>query len=394
MKKIEKFIAITAIGFVLGVVYHYILGSYFSLGFPYNTFLFTPMDKFNDFFNTIKFSEYLLKNESVYGHSMWNAYMPFSNIILLPFALINSKISLIIYIAIVVIGFYFILWVILKKIILDKLELLIITTLLTLLSYPLLFLLDRGNIEGITFFLIALFLVLYKKKYFLIASLILAILVNIKPFPIVFIALFFWDKKYKEITLTVVFTIFIFILSLQLLPGEILITLKSYLKELKIYDSHYVEDIWGIQYSHTLYIPLQVLSKIIPNFKQILKIIYFIFATGVFTYGVGLIKKYEVKYWMKVLFLVLCMIGLPFASADYTLIHLYFPILLFFIEKGSELYDQKINVVLALLIIPKQYYIMKIISLAMVINPILIFILFVLIFKSISKKETLVINVE
>ena len=41
-------------GFALAVFYHYYLGVYAGLGYPYNTFLFRPEDHFNDFRNGLR----------------------------------------------------------------------------------------------------------------------------------------------------------------------------------------------------------------------------------------------------------------------------------------------------------------------------------------------------
>ena len=47
-------------GFVAAVIFHYIFGAYLKLGYPFNTFLFSQDDKFNDFFHPL--SAAALKN--------------------------------------------------------------------------------------------------------------------------------------------------------------------------------------------------------------------------------------------------------------------------------------------------------------------------------------------
>ena len=52
MKKEQKIYVISIIilsGFILSMIYHYVMKFYFGYGYPYNTFLFRSDDKFADF---------------------------------------------------------------------------------------------------------------------------------------------------------------------------------------------------------------------------------------------------------------------------------------------------------------------------------------------------------
>ncbi|AKE65273.1 hypothetical protein MYAER_2933 [Microcystis aeruginosa NIES-2549] len=53
--KIRFISTIIVIGFAIAVFYHYRMGAYLGNQHPLNTFLFTPNDKFNDFWNMVKF---------------------------------------------------------------------------------------------------------------------------------------------------------------------------------------------------------------------------------------------------------------------------------------------------------------------------------------------------
>jgi len=53
LQKIDTISIIIIAGFSFAVFYHYILGTYLGLTYPYDTFLFRPDDKFMDFFNML-----------------------------------------------------------------------------------------------------------------------------------------------------------------------------------------------------------------------------------------------------------------------------------------------------------------------------------------------------
>jgi hypothetical protein len=86
-EKIRIFVLIILTGFIVSVVYHYVLGAYFLKGYPANSFLFTPLDKLNDFFNV-----YAVKG---------SIYFPFANFIINLFCLIKPAVlSLILFLSI------------------------------------------------------------------------------------------------------------------------------------------------------------------------------------------------------------------------------------------------------------------------------------------------------
>lgn len=48
--------AIILIGFVASVFFHYVKSAYWGLSYPHNTFLFIPIDRFNDFYSLLKWN--------------------------------------------------------------------------------------------------------------------------------------------------------------------------------------------------------------------------------------------------------------------------------------------------------------------------------------------------
>jgi hypothetical protein len=80
---------IIVIGFAIAVFYHYSMGAYLDHRFPVNTFLFTPKDKFNDFWNMVKFIKELNPYRSdVY---IFGIYYPLVELFFFPFTLFKSR---------------------------------------------------------------------------------------------------------------------------------------------------------------------------------------------------------------------------------------------------------------------------------------------------------------
>ena len=67
----------------------------------------------------------------------------------------------------------------------------------------------------------------------------------------------------------------------------------------------------------------------------------------------------ETDFWKKVSLLVFIMLLFPYTSADYKLLHLFIPIVLFINNKKEEKNDLIYTILFALLLIPKNYRFIK-----------------------------------
>ena len=158
--KLKIITSIVVIGFTLSVMYHYVLAHYFGMNtYPYNSFLFDSRVRFDDFFSTYKVSANLDPYSPPGG---W--YLPFSYIIMYLNTLINKWIAL----GLLIVCYVTILWYYISKNIQisGKWEKQYYTFILIFMSYPILYVIDRGNIE-IWLFLSMLFFVhfYFKQKY-------------------------------------------------------------------------------------------------------------------------------------------------------------------------------------------------------------------------------------
>ena len=351
--------AITLVGFTASVFYHYVLSNYNGLGYyPYNTFLFNPADKFNDFYNIYKATIDL----NPYAAPV-SVYFPFTFIVVYLFTLLHND-----HLALYVFTFIFLAFLItyVYRAIpsVKKSEKSMDTFILIFMSYPVLFNLDRGNWESVLFVFLVLFLYYYQKKDDLKSVFFLSLAISMKLYPAVFIVLFLADKKYRNILYTGISVIVITMLSAFMLEGGVAKSLLGLKNNLENFRNAYIMSDHGLQHNASLYGVIKIM-KLPLNYYSVLAVVIFALIAAY------VILKEDI-YWKRVTFLVLSMILLPQVSYDYKLIHLFIPLLLFLNHAKPCKSDLVFALLWGLLLIPKDYYLISgDISIAVLFNPLI-----------------------
>lgn len=364
-QKADIFAVIIVVGFALSVFYHYVLSNYFGLNYyPYNTFLFSPGDKFNDFFNiyraTIGLDPYVFPV---------SVYFPFTFSIMYLFTILNTK-YIFALLTIAFIGFFA--TYIYKNIsFLDRTNKYLFVFSFTFMTYPILFALDRGNVEIFLFVFLALFMYAYQKGEDWKSMIFLSFAIAMKLYPIVFITLFLADKKYKQAIITILLVIGISLLSASILNGGIINSFAGISSNLALFNKGYVGTDQGLQHNSSLYGLFEISQRFfLPGLSFLVS--YYLYIVSIFLGAIFLYVLFiEKTLWKKVALLTLSIILFPQVSFDYKLIHLFIPIMLFVNAKSSR-FGAAYAAMLALLLIPKDYYLITAdISIAVVINPLL-----------------------
>jgi hypothetical protein len=174
---------IILIGFIAGIARNYIYGMYFKMGYPYNTFVFYPEVRFTDLTGLVEGC----RNLNPYLTSNFSGQLPALNLVCSIFSIFPKNIYLGFYITITVIPFLCVAYNLTK----DKIcQPILNWTIIGLLNYPILFTLDRGNLEGIMFTVLALFTsLLYKQKYYK-SAVFLGLSIAIKGFSVFYLPIF------------------------------------------------------------------------------------------------------------------------------------------------------------------------------------------------------------
>lgn len=399
VQKVQTISAIILIGFVLGVIFHYVLGSYLHMDTPFDSFLYPAKDAFCDFYMIFPF----LKDFRPYNQaSLWVVYFPLAYILFLPFIFIkNMLLSFLVLISIFLSSFAYLNTRFFTCEKLTKPENFQNIFIFTLMSYPLLYLLDRGNFDMILLLILGAFVILFQKEKYLISAVLLAVANAIKPFSILFLLLFLKKKKYKETFLSLVLTSLLVIGGFMFFKGGFFHQIEYFIKTMALFKYTYglLYNQNGMGYASSLYIVLKLIfckSTMAPLVTTATLLKFY----GYFSLAATAITCFfvyrENSFWKQLTLLVCNFLLLPIVTFDYKLIFLYLPIWFFVNAKEKAQFDWLYTILFALLLIPKNIVFtpdiagptgVKAFSLSIIINPVLMILLTgLIIYEQINKK--------
>lgn len=378
-------------GFVLAVAFHYVLGFYLKFDYPYSTFLFNPKIFFGDFTNLLP----QIKNFAPYAPpAIWQQYFPLAYILLMPFAFIkNQGVASVIFLSIFLIfwGYWNIKYLKSEKLTLgENFQNIFI---LSLVSYPFLCCLDRGNFDMIIFIFFALFIFAFQGGKYKTAAILLGIVNAIKPFSVLFLFLFLFEKKYREFFLSVGTSFLLIMGGFMFFKGNVFYQIAIMLESwVFISKSSIMNFTSGMSNSSSLFMALKLIfcnyTKIV-TVENLLNIYKYI---SLFLTGATLFFAFKEKiFWKKISLLTLYMMVVPTLVFDYKLIFLFVPIWLFVNAKEKSKYDVIYIILFALILIPKRFLLVgfiKFLIFSVMVNPIIMLIFMgLIIFEQFSKQD-------
>jgi len=357
-KRISILILIVLTGFCVSVFYHYVLGAYNEQGYPYNTFLFAPVDRFSDFYRVLRSNQDL---NPYFGTQRMLQY-PFLNFLGFIFSLMPLSYAI----------FTFILIVAEFMIVACSYSLKIEgqptnwtnVFILSFLTFPFLFDIDRGNFDGIVFVFLATFMFFFTKEKFIFSAIFLSFAIAMKPFPAVFLLLFIAEKKFRETLIAVLSTAFISLIPLLIFKGGFFANLSAALSISRFPDaigsSGYFESNNFVFHSMSMF----TIFKVYFIESGIIQRIDMSFFSSLYVKGVllafipmGLYVIFlEKELWKRVTVLSIAMVIFPQISGDYRLLYMLVPLFLFLTNETTSQSDYFYTVLFGLLLIPKNYY--------------------------------------
>ena len=354
---------LATIGFVAAVIVNYYRGYYQYQPYPYNTFLFEIDDKFEDF--SVVVGETIGMNP--YENFLSGQY-PFTLLVGSIFSSFSNNIGYLLFVVIFAFVYYIFSYQFFR---LEKKPLgLLLTIIITTLSYPLLFSLDRGNFELLVFAFLLIFLYYYNKGKYLESAIFLAMASALKIYPAIFLLLFIKDKKYKEILITIGTIAGLTLASLLFFKGGIWKNLQYLLNFSNISNNWVFNSFLSIDKDtlvqrgvslltfikiivHQMDIPLPVFIS--QNFLSL----YYILVAIIFLPIAYYVVFVEKVLWKNVTLLTVSMLLLPTLSADYKLMHMYLPLFMFVNARESNRMDIVYLISFAILLIPKNYFFLQ-----------------------------------
>lgn len=355
---------IVVIGFALAAFYHYYLGHYMGLGYPYDTFLFRPADHFNDFKNGLRFIDPSLGGpawDPEMRDVMWKVSWPFIILLHYPFLPFGLRWGTVLWLGLFIA--VFLAWCVRHL----KGSTRVVTVrnafVFSFLTYPFLFELDRANPEMFVFVFMAAFFGCYGTSRHLLGLVALAAAVAMKALPGVYLVLLLCDRRFKNFLLVGVLAAGLNLVSAAILPGGFEHNVDRWLfQTTDFYQTRMVIGYRGLMFGNSLWgLGKEAFYSLLPAAYSTpaalvrLQLPYLLASFTAFALLVFYVIRYEKILWKRVTLLAFAMILLPYVSADYRLLHVFFPLFMFINSKERGRYAASYAVMFALLLIPKDY---------------------------------------
>jgi hypothetical protein len=236
----------------------------------------------------------------------------------------------------------------------------------TFMTYPVLFAIDRGNIETLLLILLLAFIYFFQRRRFLISSVFLALAIAMKLYPLFLLVLFVPEKKHREIGFAVVLSAVLTLTCLMCFKGGFLANLRFLLAGGNLHSALVSgEDMWlgntsFVQRGVTLFTAIKVLLIETGAIARVdmakLLSSYVMTAMAAAILVAAYVILIERELWKMVALLIFAILVLPQISADYKMILILIPLFLFVNSTERSRADTVYALLFGLLLIPKDYY--------------------------------------
>jgi hypothetical protein len=391
-ERIHLFFYCMVVGVFLACIYHGAL-DWMGYSWPWNTFLFNPADRFNDWYNSV--AQAASVNPYYSSNRALATYFPVTYLLLnvavgfgpVPSIAIYFLISIILLILAASIacmpmlnnGNYAFQY--------TKDTLLLV--LATLISYPVIFAIDRGNIDIWIGLLGAIFVLTQRTKFWIVGLISLSLAIALKGYPAVLLLLLVSERQYMRMLFCSIFALLTSLITLQLLWDGFDLNLTGFLSNLNSYYGMYVlgpnslfasSDPYNM--TRTIFYGLAKLWQkfISPNYvvlsmevysASIIKV-YSLLSLSFAAIAAFFVLAIPEVRWKKVTALCLIALLFPNVSNDYKLCFLFPGLYLFIIESENSKSEKVTFALFCLLMVPKSYLFIAGKPISMIINPFLI----------------------
>jgi len=357
-RRVHLIATIILIGTVLMIGWHYFQPAQLPRPYSVSTFLFNPADRFMDFFNDFnRAAHFAVDPLFAIDYTPWAHFLVTLTVPLGAWLAFGLEL----------LAFGATLSFMLVRYFLPHVEGGAAKVqqffILAALSYPVIFLIDRGNHEMLVFVLLFWFLHLYYNSRSPWTGVLLAAAIAIKFYPATLLVLLLADRRYRDALIASAAAIG------MLLVGVLGVSLTTHVSVASVVAytqttlfgpaSHHAFDLaaGGVQHGHSLWSVFLVLGSLLRVPLATLggySTPYGLACLVLFAIVSVYVIFVERRPWARVLLLVICAITLPFTSADYTLIHLFLPMMMLVAARRSP-WDKVVAGMLALLFVPMDF---------------------------------------
>lgn len=359
VRKIHELTLIIGGGFLAALCFHILAHFVFHAEYPWNTFLFDPRDRFMDFLGTLPVFK-------TFGFSM--SIWPSVSLLYFPFSYFEDRTALVLFLSIFSVSYLALMFWKLWTPVLPWWRNVFYAGTISLSSYPFLFAWDRANIESYLFLSAAAFVFLFQRARYTLASCFLAFAIAMKLFPAAFVVLYLKRRRFKQLAVLSVVTAVL--ACVHLFVKDFSVTLERTNAFFELYLRDYTIGDAGLAYGHTLFGMLKTLfyffshtfagfdghqwlrehaTVVLRSYTALTLIVYATAASFI-------LLKRDLPYWRQVAILVSLFCMLPNVSADYKLLHLYTPLLLFVNAEERSRKERLVLWIFGALLVPKAYF--------------------------------------
>lgn len=347
---------IVLVGTSASIAYHYVMGDYLGLGYPYSSFLFLPKDHFMDYFNVYRHAQ-----EFKPGVSSNMVYSPLLHLVMTVLNLAPAWVGFAAMTGAFVATLTALLWKWTMRLIGSPIVRAMYVAALGLLAYPVLFALDRGNLEMLVFMMLAAFFYLYYWRRSPYAWIALSLAVAAKYYWVTLVVLLLLDRQIRQAVACLIGAVAVTVSS------TVVIALVSGYSVIDIFGSvsttlaGHVDGTGGLgvaAHSHSLWAWVICIIRWSDYALYWLPMqrIYLLAALVIMLLVIRRLMYGHFADWQKATALVACTLVLPYESMDYTLIHLLLPLSLFAASWRAGRRAWVSAVLFGLLLIPLDYY--------------------------------------
>jgi hypothetical protein len=359
--KIKLISWIISIGLLVAIPYHYyfyITGLKTGDWYPLGTFLCPPVIRFGDFADV--YGAVLKKNPY---HTYQAVYFPAAYAVMLGLSQFKLDCARWIYF----VGFgatlYYIVYSFTR---LDSFPVwgrMLSAVIISFCTYPFIFLIDRGNIEGLVFLTIAGTYLCFRNERYGLASALIATGAALKGYPIVFAVLFLNRRLYPYFFMSVFLAFLAEVASLQLFLLPVKESLAGFRHSLYLFNLNYVFLDKGLSKLCSLLSTVKVTALTIAcnnaNYHPDIGVLVRRYTSAILlslAYMAFHVIVIEKVLWRKFSILLIAIVVLPSVSYDYKLIHVVLLALIYSERKSrSKIEDLTCGILISSTIIPKEY---------------------------------------
>jgi hypothetical protein len=369
-------------GFFIAVTAHYVQGVYQGKMYPANTFLFRPADGFvsspaivgvhgfGDLFATWRHagdpSPYL--EPSVFFPSN---YLPFTHLLMRPFSWLPYIVVLVIFLVGTSTA---VVWLLAAQLSDLALPLRLLSSgVLGLLNYPVLFMLDRGNVEAVVLLFLAAAALLARRDAWVWSAVLIGAAAAMKGYPGLFVLVLIGARRYKEAAVAVATAGGLTLLSLLTFSGGLVANIRALLDALRGFEAAGAVEA-GVQHGSSLAGLASATGQLAPSLPSLGGAATLV-SIVVLIVGAIAIASGRLFLWQSCAVVAGATVLVPTVAYDHRLVLLMVPLLLLLAEPAGLLRLPAL-LLMGLLFVPKGLPILYgEVRLSVLVNPVLLLVL-------------------